>query len=54
MLCYESLTVKDLFSIEKNAPWTNSKIPLECPITTKRITIPVRGGECNHVQVGAT
>lgn len=30
---------------------TMIKIPLKCPITIKRITLPARGQECKHIQV---
>lgn len=29
---------------------TAQKVPLKCPITYKRITLPARGHDCKHIQ----
>lgn len=29
---------------------TKTKVPLKCPLTFKRITLPARGAECRHIQ----
>lgn len=29
---------------------TKARVPLKCPLTLKRITLPARGAECRHIQ----
>ena len=31
---------------------TAIKVSLKCPITFRRITLPARGHDCKHIQVG--
>lgn len=37
---------------EDGVEQTAIKVQLKCPITFKRITLPARGQECKHIQVG--
>jgi len=33
---------------------TAIKVLLKCPITYRRITLPARGRDCKHIQVGSS
>ena len=37
---------------EDGVEQTAIKVSLKCPITFRRITLPARGHECKHIQVG--
>lgn len=38
---------------EDGVEQTAIKVPLKCPITCRRITLPARGHDCKHIQVSS-
>ena len=52
ILLFPPLAVKRQFTnSEDGIQQTKTKVPLKCPLTFKRITLPARGAECRHIQV---